>query len=312
MKTAFLFPGQGSQSIAMLADLAAQYPLVSEVFAEASDSLGMDLWDLAQHGPEEKLNQTEYTQPVLLAADLAVWRLWQSLDGRVPDFMAGHSLGEYSALVAAGSLSLADGIKLVAIRGQLMQAATPPGTGAMAAIIGLDDTAVETACAQAASVGIVSAANYNSPGQVVIAGERAAVEKACEYCSELGARRAIILAVSVPSHCALMQPAAKLLAKSFDELKLQASQIPVLHNTNTSISDNVESIKKHLLEQLYLPVRWHSSISWLLANEVAAFAECGPGKVLSGLNRRIARRIPITALENPAIFEKTLLQWSEF
>ncbi len=312
MKTAFLFPGQGSQSIGMLADLAEQFTLVKDVFAESSDCLGLDLWGLAQQGPEEKLNQTEFTQPALLAADMAVWRVWQSINGRPPDYLAGHSLGEYSALVAAGCLSLADGIKLVAKRGQLMQAATPAGTGAMAAIIGLDDAQVEAACTQATSAGIVSPANYNSPGQVVIAGEKAAVEKACEYCSELGARRAIMLAVSVPSHCALMQPAAEQLALSFPDLNLKSAQIPVVHNTDATLSAGSDSIQEHLLEQLYLPVRWHSSVQWMLDNEVAAFAECGPGKVLSGLNRRIARRVPIAALENPETMQTTAAQWSEF
>lgn len=312
MKTAFLFPGQGSQSIGMVADLAEQYPQVKEVFAEAGDCIDLDLWNLAQQGPEEKLNQTEFTQPALLAADIAVWRVWQSLDGRLPDYLAGHSLGEYSALVAAGSLELADGIKLVAKRGQLMQAATPAGIGAMAAIIGLDDAGVEAACLQASSVGIVSAANYNSPGQVVIAGEKAAVEKACELCTDQGARRAILLAVSVPSHCALMRPAAESLAEYFADLNIKAAEIPVLHNTDGTLSATSDSIREHLLEQLYLPVRWHNSIQWMLDNEVLAFAECGPGKVLSGLNRRIARRVPIAALENPEVLSATVAQWSEF
>ncbi len=312
MKTAFLFPGQGSQSIGMLAALAEQFPLVKEVFVEAGDCIDLDLWGLAQSGPEEKLNQTEFTQPALLAADVAVWRVWQSIHGRTPDYLAGHSLGEYSALVAADCLSLVDGIKLVAKRGQLMQAATPAGTGAMAAIIGLDDDKVEAACAQAASAGIVSAANYNSPGQVVIAGEKAAIEKACEQCSELGARRAIMLAVSVPSHCALMQPAAEQLALSFSELSLKSAQIPVVHNTDATLSSGSDSIQEHLLEQLYLPVRWHSSVQWMLDNDVAAFAECGPGKVLSGLNRRIARRLPIAALNSPDTMLATAAQWNEF
>ncbi len=296
----------------MLATMAAEFPLVKDTFAEAGDCLGLNLWELSQQGPETKLNQTEFTQPLLLAADIAVWRVWQSLDGRRPDYLAGHSLGEYAALVASGSLGFVAGIKLVSQRGQLMQAAVAPGQGAMAAIIGLDDAAIESACNQAASVGIVSAANYNSPGQVVIAGETAAVEKACAYCTEQGARRAIMLAVSVPSHCALMQAAAEQLATSLATIEFRTTQIPVLHNTDASLAGTADNIRQHLVKQLYLPVRWSSSIQRMLDYEVAVFAECGPGKVLSGLNRRIARRVAVTALETPDNLRSVVSQWSEF
>lgn len=310
MKTAFLFPGQGSQSIGMLADLAAEYPQVAEVFNEASEALGFGLWDLCQQGPQEQLNQTEFTQPAVLAADIAVWRVWQSLGGGTPDYMAGHSLGEYAALVAAGSISLAEGIKLVSLRGQLMQSATPAGKGAMAAILGIEDSAVEAACDEASSSGIVSAANYNSPGQVVIAGDKAAVERACSLCSDAGARRAMLLAVSVPSHCALMQPAADKFAPALDALQIQPAASSILHNIDASVATGPESIRQHLLEQLYQPVRWTQSIQIMLDLGVEAFAECGPGKVLSGLNKRIARRVKITPLQSPGLLQDTILEWS--
>ncbi|MCF6225023.1 MAG: ACP S-malonyltransferase [Xanthomonadales bacterium] len=310
MKTAFLFPGQGSQSIGMLSELAAAHPQVVKVFAEASEAIGIDLWALCQTGPQKQLNKTEYTQPAMLAADIAVWQVWQSLNGGLPDFMAGHSLGEYAALVAAGSISLSDGIRLVNRRGQLMQAASPAGVGAMAAIIGLDDKLVEAACEQASSVGIVSAANYNSPGQVVIAGEKAAVEAACQLCSDAGARRAMLLAVSVPSHCALMQPAAEQFAASLEALNISATTTAVLHNVDASVAAGAEAIAEHLLAQLSLPVRWSESIQSMLDQGVQAFAECGPGKVLSGLNKRIARRVPITPLQTPDLLQATVQQWS--
>lgn len=310
MKSAFLFPGQGSQSIGMLADLAADYSQVLDVFDEASETLGFDLWNLCQQGPQEQLNQTEFTQPAVLAADIAVWRVWQSLGGGTPDYMAGHSLGEYAALVAAGSINLADGIKLVSLRGQLMQSTTPEGSAAMAAILGIEDAAVEMACDEASSAGIVSAANYNSPGQVVIAGEKVAVELACSLCSSAGARRAILLAVSVPSHCALMRPAAEQLAPALEALQIQPAANAVLHNIDASVATDPESIRRHLLEQLYQPVRWAQSIETMLELGVETFAECGPGKVLSGLNKRIARRIKVTPLQSPRLLQDTILEWS--
>lgn len=310
MKTAFLFPGQGSQTIGMLNELATEYHQVGEVFAEASEAIGIDLWALCQTGPEEQLNKTEYTQPAMLAADIAVWQVWRSLNGEMPDFMAGHSLGEYAALVAAGSISLSDGIDLVNRRGQLMQTATPAGVGAMAAILGLEDELVEGACEQASKHGVVSAANYNSPGQVVIAGEKEAVETACQLCSDAGARRAMLLAVSVPSHCALMQPAADQFAASLDALNISATVTSVLHNVDASVATGAEAIRQHLLAQLSLPVRWSDCIQRMLKQDVQIFAECGPGKVLSGLNKRIARRIPITPLQTPGQLQATVEQWS--
>ncbi len=310
MKTAFLFPGQGSQSIGMLKELATEHALVSEVFSEASDALGFDLWKLCQHGPEEQLNQTEFTQPAVLAADIAVWRVWQALGGQSPDYMAGHSLGEYAALIAAGSIDFADGIKLVSTRGQLMQSATPTGVGAMAAILGLEDSAVELACSQAASVGVVSAANYNSPGQVVIAGEKQAVELACKYCSDAGARRAMLLAVSVPSHCALMQTAAEQFSESLSAVTISPATTTVLHNVNASTAANAELIQKYLLKQLYSPVRWTQTIKSMLKHEVTTFAECGPGRVLSGLNKRIDRSVSITALSSLEQMQNTIKDWS--
>lgn len=299
-KRAFVFPGQGSQSVGMLAELAAAFPQVQATFEEASEALGKDLWALSQHGPEEELNQTENTQPALLAAGIAVWRAWQAAGGQVPDYLAGHSLGEYSALVAAGSLSLADGIRLVAARGRAMQEAVPAGTGGMAAILGLADEQVVAVCEQAAaSAGVVSAANFNSPGQVVIAGEKAAVARAVELASEAGAKRAVELAVSVPSHCALMKPAAEALRPLLEETPIQPPAIPVVHNADVSLHDDPAAIRQALLQQLYLPVRWSESMQWLVSQGVGFMAECGPGKVLMGLGRRIDKASTPVPLENP-------------
>ncbi len=298
-KSAFVFPGQGSQSVGMLAELAAVFPQVQATFEEASEALGQDLWALSQHGPEETLNQTENTQPALLAAGIAVWRAWQAAGGKTPDYLAGHSLGEYTALVAAGSLSLADGIRLVAARGRAMQEAVPTGTGSMAAILGLEDAQVVAVCEQAASEGVVSAANFNSPGQVVIAGEKAAVARAVELASEAGAKRAVELAVSVPSHCALMKPAAEALQPLLEETPIQPPAIPVVHNADVSLHDDPAAIRQVLLQQLYLPVRWAESMQWLVAQGVGFMAECGPGKVLMGLGRRIHKPSTPVPLENP-------------
>ncbi len=298
-KRAFVFPGQGSQSVGMLAELAQVFPQVQATFEEASEALGKDLWALSQNGPEEALNQTENTQPALLAAGIAVWRAWQTAGGRAPDYLAGHSLGEYSALVAAGSLSLADGIRLVAARGRAMQEAVPAGTGSMAAILGLADEQVVAVCEQAASEGVVSAANFNSPGQVVIAGEKAAVARAVELASEAGAKRAVELAVSVPSHCALMKPAAEALRPLLEETPIQPPAIPVVHNADVSLHDDPAAIRQVLLQQLYLPVRWAESMQWLVAQGVGFMAECGPGKVLMGLGRRIDKASTPLPLENP-------------
>ena len=289
MTTAWVFPGQGSQAIGMLADLAAEFATVQETFAEASTALGKDLWLLAQQGPEAELNATENTQPLLLTAGIAVWRTWQAQGGATPQFLAGHSLGEYTALVAAGVLSLADGVRLVAERGRLMQAAVPVGQGAMAAILGLDDADVIAACAEAAQGDVVSAVNFNSPGQVVIAGSTAAVERAMAVCKAAGAKRALPLPVSAPSHCALMRPAAEKLAIHLQSLTFNTPVIPVVQNAAARIEADLASLQSSLITQLHSPVLWSQSVQWLAEQGVTRFVESGPGKVLTGLNKRIAK-----------------------
>ncbi|WP_341520761.1 ACP S-malonyltransferase [Pseudomonas sp. G.S.17] len=299
---AFVFPGQGSQSLGMLAELATQYPLIQETFAEASQALGYDLWVLTQQGPETELNQTDKTQPAILAASIALWRLWLAEGGARPAFVAGHSLGEYSALVAAGSLSLGDAVKLVERRGQLMQEAVPAGQGAMAAILGLDDADVLAACAEAAQGDVVSAVNFNSPGQVVIAGSTAAVQRAMELCKARGAKRALPLPVSVPSHCELMRPAAERFAESVEAIDWQAPQIPLVQNVSAAVVSDLDTLKSDLLQQLYKPVRWVESIQALAANGAVELVECGPGKVLAGLNKRCADGVTTHNLNTPDAF----------
>lgn len=289
MTTAWVFPGQGSQAIGMLADLAAEFSTVQDTFSEASAALGKDLWALAQQGPEAELNATENTQPLLLTAGIAVWRTWQAQGGAAPQFLAGHSLGEYTALVAAGVLSLADGVRLVAERGRLMQAAVPAGQGAMAAILGLDDADVVAACAEAAQGDVVSAVNFNSPGQVVIAGTTAAVERAMAACKAAGAKRALPLPVSAPSHCALMQPAAEKLAIHLQTLTFNAPVIPVVQNAAARVEADLASLQSSLITQLHSPVLWSQSVQWLAEQGVTRFIESGPGKVLTGLDKRIAK-----------------------
>ncbi|WP_213876685.1 ACP S-malonyltransferase [Pseudomonas sp. dw_358] len=296
---AFVFPGQGSQSLRMLADLGAQQPLVLETFKEASESLGYDLWALTQDGPAELLNQTDKTQPAILTASIALWRLWQAEGGGVPAFVAGHSLGEYSALVAAGSLSLADAARLVERRGQLMQEAVPAGQGGMAAILGLEDADVIAACAEAAQGEVVSAVNFNSPGQVVIAGAKAAVERAIEACKAKGAKRALPLPVSVPSHCALMKPAAKRFAESVQAIDWQAPRIALVQNVSAQVVTDLDTLKRDLLAQLYMPVRWVESIQCLAAKGATRLVECGPGTVLAGLNKRCADGISTVGINTP-------------
>lgn len=309
-KTAFLFPGQGSQSIGMLADLSAEFDVVGDTFGEASEVLSYDLWGVVQNGPEERLNSTEVTQPALLAAGIATWRAWKALGGVDPDFMAGHSLGEYTALVAAGSLSFGDAIGLVARRGQLMQEATPAGSGAMAAVLGLDDDVLVQVCEQAGQGQVVSCANFNSPGQVVIAGDKAAVDRACALATDAGARRAIPLAVSVPSHCALMRPAAEALEPVLADTAVNAPSVPVLHNVSTAPAGSPEEIRAALAQQLWQPVRWSDTVVKLVAEGVERFAECGPGKVLAGLNRRISRPSDTVALTDADALRSTLEKWS--
>lgn len=290
-KLAIVFPGQGSQSVGMLADLYAEFDIVKQTFTEASDALGYDLWALVANGPEADLNETHRTQPALLTASVAVWRLWQQQGGVQPAYFAGHSLGEYSALVCAGVLSLSDAVKLVEKRGNYMQQAVPAGVGAMSAIIGLDDAAIAVACEQAAQGEVVSPVNYNSPGQVVIAGHKAAVERAGELCKAAGAKRALPLPVSVPSHCALMRPAAEKIAADLAALNFNPAVIPVVNNVDVVIATDAAAIKDALVRQLYSPVRWTESIEWLAQQGVTEVLELGAGKVLSGLIKRIDKNL---------------------
>lgn len=299
---AFVFPGQGSQSLGMLAEQGAQHQLVVDTFAEASAALGYDLWALTQQGPVELLNQTDKTQPAILTASVALWRLWQAEVGKQPAFVAGHSLGEYSALVAAGSVSLADAVRLVETRGQLMQEAVPAGMGGMAAILGLPDDQVIAACAEAGQGEVVSAVNFNSPGQVVIAGSKTAVERAMELCKARGAKRAMPLPVSVPSHCALMRPAAEKFAASIEAIDWQAPSIPLVQNVSASVATDVATLKSDLLKQLYMPVRWVESVAFLASQGAVNLVECGPGKVLAGLNKRCAEGVSTTNLDTPDAF----------
>ncbi|MVW77053.1 ACP S-malonyltransferase [Pseudomonas xionganensis] len=299
---AFVFPGQGSQSLAMLAEHGAQQSLILDTFAEASEALGYDLWALTQQGPEEQLNQTDKTQPAILTASIALWRLWLAEGGAQPAFVAGHSLGEYSALVAAGSLSLAAAVKLVEHRGQLMQQAVPAGQGGMAAILGLEDADVLAACAEAAQGEVVSAVNFNAPGQVVIAGGAAAVARAVEACKARGAKRAMPLPVSVPSHCALMKPAAERFAEAVQAIAWQAPQIALVQNVSAAVVSDLAVLQRDLLAQLYSPVRWVESMVCLAEQGVTDLVECGPGKVLSGLNKRCVKGINTHNLDTPDAF----------
>lgn len=305
-----LFPGQGSQFVGMLAELAAQYPSVRATFDEASDGAGQDLWSLAQNGPAEELNRTEQTQPALLAADVAVWRVWRECEGPVPACMAGHSLGEYSALVCAGVLSLHDAAGLVAERGRLMQAAVPQGQGAMAAIIGGEDEQIAAVCAQIANGHVVSPANYNAPGQLVIAGHVGAVDKVLAALAEAGIRKAIKLDVSVPSHCALMRDAADKLAERMADLQWNTPQIPVIQNADATVHGDVTYIRAALERQLYMPVRWTESIEALARASVSTMLECGPGKVLSGLVRRIDKSVSTHAIGTPAAMQTALAEYT--
>lgn len=298
---AMVFPGQGSQAVGMLADLAAAYPIVEETFKQASDVLGYDLWDLVQNGSAEDLGQTQRTQPALLASSVAIYRVWQQKYPELkPSVMAGHSLGEYSALVCAGVLDFQDAIKLVELRGNAMQQAVPAGTGAMYAIIGLDNEAIINACEQAqAEVGeIVSAVNFNSPGQVVIAGTKAAAEKAGELCKAAGAKRALPLAVSVPSHCALMKPAADKLAEALQNITLNVPVVPVINNVDVSVETDAEAICNALVHQLYSPVRWTETVEKMANEGVTTLYEIGPGKVLTGLTSRIVKELKAQAVND--------------
>lgn len=294
---AFIFPGQGSQQVGMLAGYMDE-SVISATFAEASEVLGFDLAVLVADGPAEELNRTENTQPALLTASVALWRLYCEKNGAAPAVVAGHSLGEYSALVCSGAMEFADAVKLVRLRGQFMQEAVAPGEGAMAALLGLDDAAVIEVCEKAAGDEVVSAVNFNAPGQVVVAGQVTAVKRVVEQAKEAGARKAIELPVSVPSHCALMKPAAEKLAVELESITLSAPDIPVIQNVTADVCSDPAQLKNNLVAQLYSPVRWVETIQAMQKLEVARFVECGPGKVLAGLNKRIVRRAPVIMLES--------------
>ncbi len=306
MSTAFVFPGQGSQSVGMLAELAAAFPLVGQTFAEASEALGYDLWRLVQEGPAEELNQTHITQPAMLTSGIAVWRILHDQGVAAPAVVAGHSLGEYSALVAAGALLFADAVKLVAERGRLMQEAVPAGQGGMAAILGLDDATVITVCEAAAQGDVLSAVNFNAPGQVVVAGTAAAVERVVDAAKEAGAKRALPLPVSVPSHCALMKPAAEKLAEQLAAITISAPTIPVINNVDVTVASDADAIRDALVRQLYSPVRWVESVQKMAQDGVDTLVECGPGKVLVGLNKRIEKSMNAMAVLDAATLEKAL------
>jgi len=308
-KSAFVFPGQGSQSLNMLSDLAGEFSIVEETFKEASSRVGLDLWVLAQEGPQDALNRTENTQPALLAAGVAVWRVWRQLGGALPDVLAGHSLGEYTALVCAEALPLAEAAALVAERGRLMQAAVPPGVGAMAAVLGGDDAQIAQVCAEVAQDQIVAPANFNAPGQLVIAGHAEAVDRALARLAELGVKKAVKLAVSVPSHCMLMRGAADKLAERFDTLAWQTPRIPVVQNADAKSFTDLADIRAALSRQLYQPVRWTESVQALAGAGVKRAAECGPGKVLTGLFKRIDRTLDVRAIGAPADLQQAIADW---
>ncbi|HZX79725.1 MAG TPA: ACP S-malonyltransferase [Lysobacter sp.] len=306
---AFVFPGQGSQSVGMLADLASTDPVLQATFAEASEGAGVDLWRLSQDGPDTELNTTEFTQPALLAAGIAVWRLWQARGGAMPAQLAGHSLGEYTALVAAGALPLADAAKLVRLRGQLMQAAAPTGTGAMAAVLGADDALVLEVCEASSGREVVVPANFNSPGQIVIGGHADAVDRALTMLAERGVRKAVKLAVSVPSHTPLMREAANRLAEAMNGLAWSAPQLPIVQNVDAEVRTDIASIRDALVRQLYLPVQWTQCVEALVARGATRIAECGPGKVLTGLVKRIDKSVDARALGTPSDLEAALADW---
>jgi len=301
-----VFPGQGSQSVAMQADLAAEFPEVRATYAEASEQLGYDLWQLVQEGPKEKLDETVVTQPAMMSAGVATWRVWQKSGGEQPVLVAGHSLGEYTALVCAGAIEFAEAVKLVKRRAELMQQAVPAGDGAMAAILGLDNETVLSVCRDAEEGQVVQAVNFNSPGQVVIAGARSAVERAAELAKNAGARRALLLSVSVPAHCELMKPAAEKLADALAEVELAVPSIPVICNTDAVIYESAEKVRDGLRRQLFNPVRWTETIELMIASGATKIIECGPGKVLAGLTRRIDKSMSSACIDSPAALESAL------
>lgn len=306
MPIAIVFPGQGSQFQGMLAEASLHWPVVKSTFEEASDVLRYDLWRLCQDGPEASLNRTEITQPALLTAGVALWRVWQEKDGPAPAFLAGHSLGEYGALVAAGCLDFHEAVDLVRIRGEAMQSAVAPGEGAMAAILGLDDDQIISICQEHVAQGVVEAVNFNAPGQVVIAGTYTAVEAVSRACRDAGAKRVIPLDVSVPSHCALMQPAADRMAGALAGCSVGDAIIPVVQNMCASAVTEASIIRENLYWQLISPVRWTESVRFMMEHDISSMAECGPGKVLSGLARRIDRNLDCFPTETPTQMETAL------
>lgn len=303
---AMVFPGQGSQTVGMLAELAAQYPVVQDTFSQASEVLDYDLWQLTAQGPAEELNKTWQTQPALLTASVAIWRVWQQQGGKQPALMAGHSLGEYSALVCAGALDFQEAVRLVELRGKLMQEAVPKGTGAMYAIIGLDNDAIAAACEASAEGQVVSPVNFNSPGQVVIAGNKEAVERAGAACKAAGAKCALPLPVSVPSHCALMKPAAEKLAEALKTITVTTPVIPVVNNVDARSETDPDAIRAALVKQLYSPVRWTDCISYVAAQGVESLLEVGPCKVLTGLTKCILDTLSAAAVNDPASLSAAL------
>lgn len=305
---AFVFPGQGSQKIGMLADIASAYPSVEEIFARASGVLGYDLWDLSQTGEQEAINKTEVTQPLLLTASTALWQIWKASGGEQPALLAGHSLGEWSALVAADVIDFESAVQLVRLRGRYMQEAVPPGEGAMAAIVGLEDDMVEKACDQVSGDEFVGAVNYNSPGQIVIAGHKAAVDRAMAACKEAGAKRALPLPVSAPFHTPLMEPAASRLALDISEVEFRAPSTPIIHNVGIERVDSPQEIRELMVQQITAPVPWVKTIESMASAGIESAVECGPGKVLSGLNKRISDAITTTNIDTLAGLQAALGQ----
>lgn len=306
MSLAFVFPGQGSQSVGMMNALAAEFAVVKQTFGEASAALGYDLWQVVEQGPDDRLNQTQVTQPAMLAAGVATWRVWREKGGQAPAMLAGHSLGEYTALCCAGALEFGDAIRLVADRGRFMQEAVPAGQGGMAAILGLEDEAVRKVCDEAAQGEVLAPVNFNSPGQVVIAGTANAVARGVEAAKGAGAKRAVVLPVSVPSHCALMQPAAKRLAERLAQVNVRTTGIPVLHNAHVQAESDPAQIREALVKQLYSPVRWVETVRRMEADGATRVAELGPGRVLAGLNKRIVSAAQTLAVYDPKTLNDAL------
>lgn len=305
-RLAFVFSGQGSQKVGMLAEVSSMFPVVRNTFAEASDVLGYDLWSLCQNGEQEQLNSTEITQPLLLTSSVALWRVWQEKKGSQPALLAGHSLGEWSALVCAGVVAFADAVDLVRKRGAYMQTAVPKGEGSMAAVLNLEDAIILEICREASSLGVVEAVNFNSPGQVVIAGQVAAVDKASELLKAAGAKRVLPLPVSAPFHTSLMKPAAEQMAKHITATAFSAPKIPVIHNVHAKTESDPEVIKQLMIKQIDNPVLWVDCVNALVANGISAVIECGPGKVLCGLCAKIDKSLNTYSLEDMAGIEKAL------